>query len=86
MFYPTTSISSWLFLANRGLDPVTGMQICSRKETQRVNAILSTSGMYDQSGEFAFTVGLPAKSGAGGDKHSLVVYDNKSVTVREILK
>lgn len=57
---------SWLFLANRGLDPVTGQQICSRKEAQRVNAILSTSGMYDQSGEFAFTVGLPAKSGVGG--------------------
>lgn len=57
---------SWLFLANRGVDPVTGQHICSRKETQRVNAILSTSGMYDQSGEFAFTVGLPAKSGVGG--------------------
>jgi len=57
---------SWLFLANRGVDPVTDQQICSRKDAQRVNAILSTSGMYDQSGEFAFTVGLPAKSGVGG--------------------
>lgn len=57
---------SWLFLANRGIDPLTKQMICSHKEAQRVNAILSTSGMYDQSGEFAFSVGLPAKSGVGG--------------------
>lgn len=57
---------SWLYLANRGQDPVSGQQICSRKDAHRINAILTTSGMYDQSGEFAFTVGLPAKSGVGG--------------------
>ncbi len=57
---------SFLYLANRGQDPVTGEQICSRKDAHRINAILTTSGMYDQSGEFAFTVGLPAKSGVGG--------------------
>ncbi|RUO26709.1 glutaminase [Aliidiomarina minuta] len=54
------------FLANRGMQPGTGDQICTRRDAHRVNAILSTSGMYDQSGEFAFTVGLPAKSGVGG--------------------
>jgi glutaminase len=57
---------SWLYLANRGVDPVSNEQICSRKDAHRINAILTTSGMYDQSGEFAFTVGLPAKSGVGG--------------------
>ena len=57
---------SWLYLANRGQDPVSGEQICSRKDAHRINAILTTSGMYDQSGEFAFKVGLPAKSGVGG--------------------
>ncbi|HEX5791818.1 MAG TPA: glutaminase B, partial [Rheinheimera sp.] len=57
---------SLLFLANRGVQPHSQEQICSRRDAHRVNAILSTSGMYDQSGEFAFKVGLPAKSGVGG--------------------
>ena len=57
---------SLLFLANRGVQPHNNEQICSRRDAHRVNAILSTSGMYDQSGEFAFKVGLPAKSGVGG--------------------
>lgn len=54
------------FLANRGVHPFSAQQICSRRDAHRINAILSTSGMYNQSGEFAFTVGLPAKSGVGG--------------------
>jgi glutaminase len=57
---------SLAFLANRGVCPRTGAQITSHRDAQRVNALLSTSGMYDQSGQFAFTVGLPAKSGVGG--------------------
>lgn len=57
---------SLLFLANKGVDPQTQRTICSAKDAHRINAILSTSGMYDQSGEFAFSVGLPAKSGVGG--------------------
>ncbi|PKG80995.1 glutaminase [Colwellia sp. 75C3] len=57
---------SLLFLANKGVDPITQKTICTARDAHRVNAILSTSGMYDQSGEFAFSVGLPAKSGVGG--------------------
>lgn len=64
--------SSLVFLANRGVQPVTEQLICSRRDAHRVNAILSTSGMYDQSGEFAFTVGLPAKSGVGGGIAAIV--------------
>ncbi|GAB3015081.1 glutaminase [Bowmanella dokdonensis] len=57
---------SLTFLANKGVQPNTERVICPRRNAHRVNAILSTSGMYNQSGEFAFTVGLPAKSGVGG--------------------
>lgn len=64
--------NSLLFLANKGVDPRTNTVICSPKNTHRVNAILSTSGMYDQSGEFAFSVGLPAKSGVGGGVIAIV--------------
>jgi glutaminase len=63
---------SLLFLANKGVDPITKNVICSPKDAHRVNAILSTSGMYDQSGEFAFSVGLPAKSGVGGGLIAIV--------------
>jgi glutaminase len=63
---------SLLFLANKGVDPLTKRVICSPKDAHRVNAILSTSGMYDQSGEFAFSVGLPAKSGVGGGLIAIV--------------
>jgi glutaminase len=63
---------SLLFLANKGVDPITRNVICSPKDAHRVNAILSTSGMYDQSGEFAFSVGLPAKSGVGGGLIAIV--------------
>ena len=63
---------SLLFLANKGVDPSSQKIICSPKNAHRVNAILSTSGMYDQSGEFAFSVGLPAKSGVGGGLVAIV--------------
>ena len=52
-------------LANRGVDRK-GERIIPREDTVFLNAVLATSGMYDGSGEFATTVGIPAKSGVGG--------------------
>ena len=41
--------------------------------TKRVNALMQTCGFYDESGEFAFKVGLPGKSGVGGGIVALLI-------------
>ena len=55
-----------LFLACNGRDPRTGEQIVEPHRARRINAIMLGCGHYDNSGEFAFRVGLPGKSGVGG--------------------
>jgi len=57
---------AFLFLAFGGNDPVSGRSFISLSKTKRINAVMLTCGHYDASGEFAFHVGLPAKSGVGG--------------------
>ncbi|WP_101759517.1 glutaminase [Oceanicoccus sp. KOV_DT_Chl] len=57
---------SFLFLANEGKDPVTGKQVVSPQRARRINSIMMLCGHYDASGDFAFRVGLPGKSGVGG--------------------
>ena len=52
--------------ANHGTHPHTGEQLFPVEYAKYVNATLATCGMYDGSGEFALTVGFPAKSGVGG--------------------
>ena len=52
--------------SNHGKHPVTGEQMFPPEYAKYVNATLATCGMYDGSGEFALTVGFPAKSGVGG--------------------
>lgn len=52
--------------ANHGRHPGTGQQLFPAEYAKYVNATLATCGMYDGSGEFALTVGFPAKSGVGG--------------------
>jgi glutaminase len=53
------------FLARHGLR-ANGGRLLSRSDTKRLNATMLTSGTYDNAGEFAYRVGLPAKSGIGG--------------------
>ena len=57
---------SMLYLANHGVDPVTGIEHITPQQAKRINAVMLTCGHYDASGDFAFHVGLPGKSGVGG--------------------
>jgi len=54
------------FLANDGVEPDSGERILSPELAKRVAAIMFTCGTYDAAGEFAFSVGLPCKSGVAG--------------------
>ena len=53
-------------LANAGICPTTGKQILKPDTVKNVLSLMYSCGMYDFSGEFAFTIGLPAKSGVAG--------------------
>jgi glutaminase len=55
-----------LYLAHHGVDPLSGARVTTPQRTRRINAIMMTCGHYDASGDFAFRVGLPGKSGVGG--------------------
>ena len=54
------------YLAQFGNNPTTGMAVVQPERARRINALMLTCGHYDGSGEFAYRVGLPGKSGVGG--------------------
>jgi len=54
------------YLMAGGRNPETGHSVVSAQRARRINALMLTCGHYDGSGEFAFRVGLPGKSGVGG--------------------
>jgi glutaminase len=53
-------------LANRGANPVTGVQVVTPYAITRTLSVMTSSGMYDYAGEWIYRVGLPAKSGVAG--------------------
>jgi glutaminase len=55
-----------LFLAANGTDPLNGLPIVSAQRARRIKSIMLMCGHYDASGDFAFRVGTPGKSGVGG--------------------
>jgi len=57
---------SMLYLANDGIDPINHKTYITPSQSKRINAVMLTCGHYDASGDFAFNVGLPGKSGVGG--------------------
>ena len=54
------------FLAHNGRNPSTGLPVVNPERARRINAMMMMCGHYDGSGEFAYRVGLPGKSGVGG--------------------
>ena len=53
-------------LANRGVHPRTKIQAVTEDNVHHILAVMATSGLYNGTGEWLYTVGLPAKSGVGG--------------------
>jgi len=76
--------NSMLFLANHGINPLTNEVLINESKAKRINSLMLTCGHYDASGDFAYKVGLPGKSGVGGgivaivpNKMSICVYSPK---------
>lgn len=55
-----------LFLASDGVNQPSDLRVVSPQRARRINSLMMMCGHYDASGEFAFRVGLPGKSGVGG--------------------
>ncbi|MFE4105579.1 glutaminase A [Almyronema epifaneia] len=53
-------------LANRGVNPVTGEQAVNPEYIRDILSVMYTCGMYNFAGEWAYRVGIPAKSGVSG--------------------
>lgn len=58
--------NAFLFLANGGINPLNGKEVVGKRSAKRINALMLTCGLYNESGDFAYRVGLPGKSGVGG--------------------
>lgn len=55
-----------LFLVSDGVNQSIGSRVVSAQRARRINSLMMMCGHYDGSGEFAYRVGLPGKSGVGG--------------------
>jgi len=59
-------VRAFMPLAQGGYSDLAGESILTEGQAKRINALMLTCGHYDGSGEFAYRVGLPGKSGVGG--------------------
>lgn len=55
------------FLCRDGLHPRDlARSVVTERQARRINSLMLTCGTYDAAGDFAFSIGLPCKSGVGG--------------------
>ena len=53
-------------IANGGLNPVTGKQVFARELAPKITTLIASVGFYQNTGDWLYTSGIPAKSGVGG--------------------
>jgi glutaminase len=53
-------------LANGGVNPTTGKRALAPRYVRDVLSVMHTCGMYDFAGQWAYRIGIPAKSGVSG--------------------
>lgn len=81
--------------ANKGIQPLTKSEILTSDQVTKTLSLMFTCGLYDSAGEWAFKVGLPAKSGVSGaifavvpGRYGIAVYspriDDKGHSIRGI--
>ncbi|ECG6490299.1 glutaminase [Salmonella enterica subsp. enterica serovar Cerro] len=66
---------TFVFLANQGEAFHLDEPVVTPMQARQINALMATSGMYQNAGEFAWRVGLPAKSGVGGGIVAIVPHE-----------
>lgn len=59
-------VKAGLYLAHHGVSPFCMDPVLTYRQTKYINSLMLTCGTYDAVGDFAYRVGLPAKSGVGG--------------------
>lgn len=59
-------------LANGGINPISKKRILSKSNIPHILAEMVMEGLYETSGDWAYTVGLPSKSGVGGGLLSII--------------
>jgi len=72
---------SFRLFSQDGRNPWNGRKVLTESQSKHVNAVMMTCGLYNSVGDFAYRVGMPAKSGVGGavvgvipDKISVAVW------------
>lgn len=59
-------------LANKGIIPWSGEKILEPEVAAMIKGLMTTCGLYDESGSFAVNIGIPSKSGVGGGIMAIV--------------